>query len=376
VRNVVASPLSGCDSRGRLDVHPLVGELDRGLCADPGLAALPGRFLFTVDDGRGDVIGLDGDVGLLATGPDRFALLLAGIRTGVEVPRESAVRTALACAAAFLEERERQGSGAWRLAELPDGVAAVLDRLGADDLEVEAGVATSVATAGSNGNLAAGSSASGPGLRVGYGIQPDASSDVDALPARMQPVGIVEGASGQASLVVGAPLGRLSRDQGRAVAALAHDTTGWARITPWRSVVVPVTTAGDKAAPPGPALRGRSGGGRQWAAERLEMLAGLGMVTDPSSPLLGVTACTGWPGCASGLADVQADARRVVSMAAPGGLPVHWVGCGHRCGRPAGRAVEVLATADGYQVSAGDHPLGTFGTAEAAGAAADEARQT
>ncbi len=53
VRNIVASPLSGL-AGGLTDVRPLVRELDAGLCADPVLADLPGRFLFGLDDGRGD----------------------------------------------------------------------------------------------------------------------------------------------------------------------------------------------------------------------------------------------------------------------------------------------------------------------------------
>ena len=54
-RNVLASPLSGI-AGGLADVRDLARELDRGLCARPALAALSGRFLFALDDGRGDVV--------------------------------------------------------------------------------------------------------------------------------------------------------------------------------------------------------------------------------------------------------------------------------------------------------------------------------
>lgn len=64
VRNIVASPLSAMwpvnrpdGPAGLADVRPLVLELDRMLCADPLLAGLPDRFLFVLDDGRGDVLG-------------------------------------------------------------------------------------------------------------------------------------------------------------------------------------------------------------------------------------------------------------------------------------------------------------------------------
>lgn len=74
VRNVLASTLSGRVG-GQVDVRPWVTALDAGLCSDPALAQLPGRFLVTLDDGRGDVASLGGDVGLLAVGPSSVALL-------------------------------------------------------------------------------------------------------------------------------------------------------------------------------------------------------------------------------------------------------------------------------------------------------------
>lgn len=367
VRNVVASPLSGCDEAGNLDVHPLVAELDRGLCADPRLADLPGRFLFTVDDGRCDVAGLGGDVGLLATGPDQLALLLAGADTGVRVPRESAVRAVLACAVAFLDERDRQGSGAWRLAELPGGVPAVLKRLEEADIE-----GAQVHRAKSGGPA---------GAEVGKRIV------IGAVGAG--PIGSVGATTGPGTLVVGAPLGRLSRTQSETIAALARGGAGWIRVTPWRSVVIPVAPSGNGTSRRDATSHASGAAGRSAAGEQLDVLARLGLVTDPFSPLLGVTACTGRPGCASALADVQADARRVVSdhtAAVPSGepearssevrkMPIHWVGCGHRCGRPVGRAVEVLATDGGYEVSVGDGPAEVLRTAGEAGAAAEAARR-
>ena len=60
VRNVLASPLAGLD--GGPDLTAIVQGLDAALCARPRLAELPGRFLFAVDDGRGDVAGLGADV--------------------------------------------------------------------------------------------------------------------------------------------------------------------------------------------------------------------------------------------------------------------------------------------------------------------------
>jgi precorrin-3B synthase len=62
VRNIAASPFAEPPARA------LVDDLDRALCADPELAALPGRFLFAVDDGPGDVAAA-ADVAAVALAP-------------------------------------------------------------------------------------------------------------------------------------------------------------------------------------------------------------------------------------------------------------------------------------------------------------------
>jgi precorrin-3B synthase len=64
-------------------------------------------------------------------------------------------------------------------------------------------------------------------------------------------------------------------------------------------------------------------------------------------PLARVTACSG-TACARSLADVRALAIRV------GDDPVHWAGCGRRCGLPTD-AVPVVATA-ADRVLVGDDP--------------------
>ncbi|MBO2464775.1 precorrin-3B synthase [Actinomadura violacea] len=114
VRNILGSVLTGRDGNGLLDVRPVVAALDAGLCADPDLAGLPGRFLFAVDDGRGDVIALRADVGLYAVAPDAFALVLAGRDSGLRARPEDAAALALDAARAFLRVRTSE----WRLAEL------------------------------------------------------------------------------------------------------------------------------------------------------------------------------------------------------------------------------------------------------------------
>lgn len=114
VRNIVSSPLSGrCG--GLADVRNWVDELDRSLQDDAALAALPGRFWFSVDDGRGDVSGLHADVGV-QVGDAGVALLLAGVDTGVRLSAEDAVPTMVEIARRFQSVRGKR----WRINELDD----------------------------------------------------------------------------------------------------------------------------------------------------------------------------------------------------------------------------------------------------------------
>ena len=123
-----------------------------------------------------------------------------------------------------------------------------------------------------------------------------------------------------------APLGRLTAAQ---LTWLADQVGGSAaRITPWRSVVLPDLPD---------------------AAGLIRDAGSLGFGVDVGSPWLRVTACAGRPGCASALADVQADAAAFAARW-PDRI-VHVSGCARHCGRPAATQVDVTATSEGYQVA-------------------------
>lgn len=122
VRNIVASPLSGRVGPYR-DIRPWIADLDSAIQAEPALAGLPGRFLFSLDDGRGDVSGLGADVGVHAFG-DTVALLLAGRDTGIRIEDAEVVATMLAVAMRFNDVRDN----AWRISELADA-SALTDNL-------------------------------------------------------------------------------------------------------------------------------------------------------------------------------------------------------------------------------------------------------
>ncbi len=302
VRNVLASPLAGLD--GGPDLTAIVRALDTALCARPRLAELPGRFLFAVDDGRGDVAGLSADVvaQLRADGPVVNGLAVRGNGRddagADQVAAADVVAVMLACAEAFLDLQAAEGGAAWRIRDLTDGAervrVAVAARLGLTAASPPP--STSLAPAGSDGSTA-----------------PTVPDD--------RPVGVV----GTAAVLL-APLGRLTAAQLTWLADRAGERP--ARVTPWRSVVLPDLPD---------------------AAGLIRDAADLGFGVDATSPWLRVTACAGRPGCASALADVQADAAAFAARW-PDRI-VHVSGCARHCGRPAATQVDVTATSEGYQVA-------------------------
>ncbi|GAB7052064.1 precorrin-3B synthase [Catenuloplanes indicus] len=338
-RNIVASPLSGLDGATLIDVRPLIDALDRALLASPALAALSGRFLFALDDGRGDVAALRADVCLAATNTTEFALLLNGVDHGLRVPitaganspapagaNSSAPAEAngpgpaeangpasaeatlsggaqvagvmVAAAEAFLAERAAQGSAGWRMSEIDQGADRVAARLGAT---------------------------------VAARLGATAAAVTPAWTPPDPPAGVITGATGATALAAIIPLGRISATQLDLLAAVAAEGAGELRCTPWRGVVIPGLPD----------------------AARLPALAAAGLAVDKHSPWYGMTACAGRPGCAKSRADVRADATTValgLPQTAPGPLPVHWAGCERGCGHPATPHVRVLAEPGGYRV--------------------------
>ncbi|MFE3827427.1 precorrin-3B synthase [Streptomyces sp. NPDC059092] len=317
VRNIVASPLAGLDGLGTGDMGLWVRRLDELLCASDAATELSGRYLFALDDGRGDVAALDADVTLLAR-RDGTATVRIGANhpphaeRAVRVPADDGPRAALLAAETFLTAARASGTGAWRVRDLPAGAAlglaaAVAERLTAAGIEVLAGDAG------------------------------DAAEDTRGA-AKTPAPGLIPSPDGTVALSAYPRLGRLSVAQWR----LLLSGSGGLRLTPWRGVIVP-GLAPDAAA--GLLVRCRTAG----------------LVTEPGSPWLGVGACTGRPGCAKALADVRADAAASVVAGRDGSrsggregnnLPVYWSGCARRCGHPQGDRVDRVATGEGrYTVS-------------------------
>lgn len=187
IRNIVASPLSGRQG-GLLDVRAMVHALDEALQNDSALAELPGRFLFGIDDGRGDITGLGADAAVCSVDGDTVALVLSGTDTGVRVPAGDAVDILLGIARRFVEVRGK----AWRIKELTAP-------------EVVLGDLTPMAPAGRT------------------------------WPAHTRPpVGWLTQDDGRIALGAAVPLGVLDAERARYLAAVSAPLV----ITPWRSVVI------------------------------------------------------------------------------------------------------------------------------------------
>ncbi len=187
VRNIIASPLSGRHG-GTCDIRGITGALDAALQHDPRLAQLPGRFLFSIDDGRGDVSGLSADAGVHVVDDDTAAILLAGRDTGVRVATREAVDTLLAIAHRFLDIRAK----AWRVVELDDPQALLGELI--------------------------------PSVPAGA-----------TWPATTRPpVGWIDQRDGRVTLGAGIRLGVLDAEVARYLAAVGAPMA----ITPWRSVLL------------------------------------------------------------------------------------------------------------------------------------------
>jgi len=186
VRNIIASPLSGRVGPDA-DIRAMVGELDHAIQGQPELAGLPGRFLFGIDDGRGDISGLAADAGVQMIG-DSAALLLAGRDTGVRVSPSDAVPTLVNVANRFAERRGTR----WRISEL-------------DDTEQ---------------------------LLEGFAVT--AEPGATWPPVSRPPVGWIEQNDGLVALGAAVPLGVLNARVAEYLAAINAPMV----ITPWRSVLV------------------------------------------------------------------------------------------------------------------------------------------
>jgi len=124
VRNVLVSPQTGL-SGGRADLHPVAAELDDRIRSSEPLAGLPARFLFVLDDGRGDLVGHVADLGLVALDATT-AQLRVGESWGRVVALDEAAALIVDLAERFVASRGVGPGAAWHVVELAGALVAGL----------------------------------------------------------------------------------------------------------------------------------------------------------------------------------------------------------------------------------------------------------
>ncbi len=127
-RNILVSPQTGIWG-GRTDMRRVALRLDHHLITDKALGGLPGRFLFTLDDGRGDMLdrltgtGLRGtDLGLIALDSE-VAQLRVGDNWSSVVYLEGAADELARLAHQFLRVRGAGADAAWHVRECDNEIA-------------------------------------------------------------------------------------------------------------------------------------------------------------------------------------------------------------------------------------------------------------
>ena len=118
VRNVMVSPLSGL-AGGRADLRRVAAELDSRLCASRRLGELPGKFLFVLDDGRGDLMDQACDLGLVVLDADTAQLRVGDAYAELVALRVAAV-TLVGLGHEFLDAAGTGRTAPWHVSELPE----------------------------------------------------------------------------------------------------------------------------------------------------------------------------------------------------------------------------------------------------------------
>ena len=134
VRNIMASPQSGL-AGGRAKLRPVVAELDRLLCTDPRMAELPGRFLFVLDDGRGDLVNRSLDLGAVAISPFAAQLRVGSDGWGAIVSLALVPTALVDLAHRFLDVRGEGPAAPWHVDELAHPLAPPCTRYSRTEVE-------------------------------------------------------------------------------------------------------------------------------------------------------------------------------------------------------------------------------------------------
>lgn len=307
VRNVIGAPLAGIDATA-FDTRPLVRSLEARLRDDADLHALSDKFLFVINGGGAlPLDDVEADIGFAWRG-DAFAIGLgreAGPTWLGTCAADEVVSIAIGLAQAYLAH----AGGARRMRLLDDvvlaQVAAAIPPLRPSDIPSPRPYEERARVRGSR----------------------PATPDVGtaAIAPSAVAIGLPYGATTAAALTA------LLREA-------FHAGVGEARLTPRRTVILPVPDA-------------------QRAAALIAAAASLGFVTAADDSRLSVAACPGAPACASASTPVRADADRFVAATAAllaAGATLHVSGCTKGCARRRPATITVVGAAGAYGLVVND----------------------
>ena len=309
IRNVTGSPTAGVDPQELLDSRPLARAWHFHILNDRTLYGLPRKFNVAFDGGgRIPVLEETNDIGFQAVealpgGSVEPGLWMRVLLGGITGHRDIAADTGLVCRPSecvavadaivrvFIENGDRTNRNKARL-------KYVLDAWGRDKfvaaLEAKFGRALP--------RLPAAAAAPRP--------ETDRLAHLGAHPQRQPGLNWVG---------VALPVGKLTSEQMRAVAALAHDLgDGDIRLTVWQNLLLSGVADADLAA-----MEAR--------------LAVVGLSANASNIRAGLVACTGATGCKFAAAHTKEDALAIADHVEASGLVldapvnVHLTGCHHSC---------------------------------------------
>ncbi len=290
ILNVLAAPLS--------EAEDVTGALGRGLIADAALRALPGKFLFLVDDGAAlGLADVAADIRIELSGTGAALRLDGAPERAALVPRNASAQAALALARAFVDLRR----GDFELRRMRALVAAI----GADALFAQAGIEAAP-----------------------YRAETRAAQERDIFGA--------QAAAGVNFAGVGAPFGRFHAQDLARLAELAESCgQGALRLTPWRAILLPADARDD--------------------AERIVAAAAreVGLIISPQDPRLAVVACPGAPACPQAKGETRGDLALLAPLArklAASGVGLHISGCAKGCARPRATAATLIPHDGGFDL--------------------------
>ncbi len=286
--NIVASPLAGAAS---FDANEVAARLAQAISQDAGLNALPGKFLFLVDDGSAPGLrDVQADIRLEAWGA-QFAVVLDGARDRAVIGTpDTAIDSAVALARAFLELRAGR---AFELRRMRAFVAA----MGVDPLSRACGLKfESYASTCRQGALP------------------------DLLGARRIGDNYVAGFA--------APFGRFfARDFTELVELASQADVKEFRLTPWRALLAPTRSL-------------------EQAERTVEAARTTGFIVNADDARLAIAACPGAPECSQAKGPTRIGLHAIADVAkaySSNGIGVHVSGCAKGCAKPSATPLTLVA---------------------------------